>query len=201
MITSDNKIVLIGDSGVGKSTIMLWLLNNKYTPFMQPTIGASFCIKTVDINGTKMKLNIWDTAGQERFRSIAGMYYKNTIGCICVFDVTNRKSFSNVEYWLSEYREHNNLDHYGIILVGNKCDADESKWNVSRDEANMFAKKHQLPIIYTNCITGDNVINVFEILCKMVIEIKKELMVANEFQYDNYITILDDNTNKNICEC
>jgi small GTP-binding protein len=188
MHLTDNKVVLIGDSGVGKSTLMLWLLNNKFTPNIQPTIGASFCIKEMVIDNEQIKLHIWDTAGQERFRSVAGMYYKNTSGCICVFDVTDRRSFLSLNYWLIEY-EKNNIDkEYAIILVANKCDKNPWLWEVQREEIDYWAEQRNLPIVYTNCLTGENVHNVFNLLAKLIVQIKKD---NKNLDKHNFISLHD----------
>lgn len=187
---ADNKIVIIGNSGVGKSTMMMWTIHNKFMQNLEPTIGASFCIKDVYVSGEKIRLNIWDTAGQERFRSIAGMYYRNSIGCICVFDVTNRQSFQDVGYWLADYEKLCDLPH-AIIIVANKCDAPISKWAVTKQEIEKLIITYQHELIYTNCVSGENVVKTFQRLSELILEVKKEMIHMNNLADDKYMGILD----------
>ena len=167
---TDCKIVLIGDTGVGKSTVMNYLLTGKYEAHNLPTIGASFCIKKLKIGGKLIKLNIWDTAGQERFKSIASMYYKNTLGCACVFDVTVYDSFLNIDYWLTEYKKHCGTDDVNIVIVANKCDYAESEWQISKDEINIYSMSLNLPVFFTDCIEGTNIAEIFDLLATNIIE-------------------------------
>lgn len=151
------KLVLIGDTGVGKSSLLFWFLHNKVTDSVCPTIGAAFSIKGITIANKKIKLNIWDTAGQERYRSIAKMYYKYTLGCICVFDVTSKQSFDNLHMWINDYQQNNNIDNPLLIIVANKCDLDKQLWQVSEREIKDLIDKHNCECIYTDCVYGTNV--------------------------------------------
>ena len=179
------KIVLVGDAGVGKTSITYWLLKNKQYTDNCETIGAAFSTKEISmpINKagidyeTKIKFNIWDTAGQEKYRSIAKIYYKNTVGCLCVFDLTNRDSFLHMDRWLNDYRENSmsyesvetNFDNI-IIIVANKSDYPESKWAVTRNDIKNFAAKHKCLFTFTNCITGEGVHEAFSIMAKTIID-------------------------------
>lgn len=172
------KIVFTGDSGVGKSSIAYWFINDCPAKYMNSTIGSAFFIKRFIYNKKSIRFDIWDTAGQERYRSLIRMYYINSIGCVCVFDVTSRKSFDNIPYWISNYRKHNNLPSYVIVLVANKCDFPQTSWRISENEIYEFANKENLQVIFTNCMDGQNIKNVFETLAKNIL-----LMNDN---YDNY---------------
>uniref|UniRef100_A0A452XJR4 GTP-binding protein n=1 Tax=Aegilops tauschii subsp. strangulata TaxID=200361 RepID=A0A452XJR4_AEGTS len=120
------KLLLIGDSSVGKSCLLLRFADDAYVDTYISTIGVDFKIRTVELDGKSVKLQIWDTAGQERFRTITSSYYRGAHGIIIVYDVTDRESFNNVKQWLSE------IDRYASdsvckLLVGNKCDLVDSK--------------------------------------------------------------------------
>uniref|UniRef100_A0A452XJS4 Uncharacterized protein n=1 Tax=Aegilops tauschii subsp. strangulata TaxID=200361 RepID=A0A452XJS4_AEGTS len=129
------KLLLIGDSSVGKSCLLLRFADDAYVDTYISTIGVDFKIRTVELDGKSVKLQIWDTAGQERFRTITSSYYRGAHGIIIVYDVTDRESFNNVKQWLSE------IDRYASdsvckLLVGNKCDLVDSKV-VDTEEAKM----------------------------------------------------------------
>uniref|UniRef100_A0A915E9C2 Ras-related protein Rab-35 n=1 Tax=Ditylenchus dipsaci TaxID=166011 RepID=A0A915E9C2_9BILA len=119
------KLLIIGDSGVGKSSLLLRFADNTFSANYITTIGVDFKIRTISIRGQKIKLQIWDTAGQERFRTITSTYYRGTHGVIVVYDVTSGESFSNVKRWLHEIES--NCDNVQKILVGNKIDEPERR--------------------------------------------------------------------------
>lgn len=187
------KIVMIGDSGVGKSSLVFWILHNKAIPDTWPTIGAAFNIKEITVNSKKIKFNIWDTAGQERFRSIAKMYYKNTIGCMCVFDITNRVSFNNLKYWISDYHENNNNPYCALIIVANKCDHDKSQWQVTEPELKEFANENNCNYIYTSCITGENTPQSFQKLAESIMNLKINLSDVDPIQNNSNLLVLQHN--------
>ncbi|XWV26615.1 Rab family GTPase [Tupanvirus soda lake] len=169
MDRSGNKIVLIGDSGVGKSSLVYWFMYGKSTPMICPTIGAAFCTKEIIYQGNKVKFNIWDTAGQERFRSLVKMYYKGTCGCVCVFDITNKSSFLSLDYWINDYAEHCTDENNKIIIVANKCDHDKSKWCVDEEEIKKIANKYNCDYVLTSCINGQGVNQVFYKLADLIL--------------------------------
>ena len=166
------KLLLIGDSGVGKSCLLLRFADDTYTESYISTIGVDFKIRTIEINGKSIKLQIWDTAGQERFRTITSSYYRGAHGIIVVYDVTDQASFSNVKQWLQE------IDRYACenvnkLLVGNKCDLTTKKV-VDYNTAKEFADGLGIPFLETSAKNSTNVEDAF---ITMATEIQKR--VAN----------------------
>ncbi|KAK6295734.1 hypothetical protein J4Q44_G00334470 [Coregonus suidteri] len=149
------KLLLIGDSGVGKSCLLLRFADDTYTESYISTIGVDFKIRTIEMDGKTVKLQIWDTAGQERFRTITSSYYRGAHGIIIVYDVTDQESFNNVKQWLEE------IDRYACenvskLLVGNKCDL-VSKKVVDYATGQEFALSLKIPFLETSAKNADNV--------------------------------------------
>lgn len=167
------KLLLIGDSGVGKSCLLLRFADHTYTESYISTIGVDFKIRTIELDGKTIKLQIWDTAGQERFRTITSSYYRGAHGIIVVYDVTDLESFNNVKQWLNE------IDRYASenvckLLVGNKCDL-VSKKVVDFDTAKEFADKLAIPFLETSAKAATNVEKAF---LTMAAEIKNNMATS-----------------------
>ena len=165
------KLVIIGDSGVGKSSLLLRFADNWFTHNSIATIGVDFKIKTIDVDGEMVKLQIWDTAGQERFRTITSTYYRDTHGVIVVYDVTSGESFANVKRWLHEIDQ--NCDVVNRILVGNKND-DPNRKIVLSEDARRYAKKIGIELFETSASENINVEETFRAITKLVIKSRKE---------------------------
>jgi len=133
------KLLMIGDSGVGKTCLLLRYANDSFSPTFITTIGIDFKIKNIDIDGTRIKLQIWDTAGQERFRTITTSYFRGAQGILLVYDVTDRRSFESIRNWISQIQQHADV-HVNKILVGNKCDMLDEKV-VSTEEGEKLASE------------------------------------------------------------
>ncbi|KAG0017832.1 GTP-binding protein of the rab [Entomortierella chlamydospora] len=160
------KLLLIGDSGVGKSCLLLRFADDTYTESYISTIGVDFKIRTIELEGKTVKLQIWDTAGQERFRTITSSYYRGAHGIIVVYDVTDQDTFSNVKQWLAE------IDRYaseGVnkLLVGNKSDLTNKKV-VEYTVAKEFADQLSIPFLETSAKSATNVEQAFMTMAKQI---------------------------------
>eukprot|EP00310_Coccolithus_braarudii_P009001 CAMPEP_0183361046 /NCGR_PEP_ID=MMETSP0164_2-20130417/56217_1 /TAXON_ID=221442 /ORGANISM="Coccolithus pelagicus ssp braarudi, Strain PLY182g" /LENGTH=206 /DNA_ID=CAMNT_0025535499 /DNA_START=34 /DNA_END=654 /DNA_ORIENTATION=- len=164
------KLLLIGDSGVGKSCLLLRFADHTYTESYISTIGVDFKIRTIDLDGKTIKLQIWDTAGQERFRTITSSYYRGAHGIIVVYDVTDLESFNNVKQWLSEIERYAS-ENVNKLLVGNKCDLSNKK-QVEYDQAKAFADNLDIPFLETS---AKNATNVEKAFLTMAAEIKNRI--------------------------
>jgi len=168
------KLLIIGDSGVGKSSILLRFADDMFSGSYITTIGVDFKIRTINVNDERVKLQIWDTAGQERFRTITSTYYRGTHGVIVVYDVTNAESFVNVKRWLHEIDQ--NCDVVNKVLVGNKNDQPENKV-VETEDAKRFALQMGVETFETSAKDNINIEDVFQHITKLVLKTKKDQQV------------------------
>ncbi|KQK08318.1 ras-related protein RIC1 [Brachypodium distachyon] len=164
------KLLLIGDSGVGKSCLLLRFADDSYLESYISTIGVDFKIRTVEQDGKTIKLQIWDTAGQERFRTITSSYYRGAHGIIVVYDVTDQESFNNVKQWLNEIDRYAS-ENVNKLLVGNKCDLAESRV-VSYEAGKALADEIGIPFLETSAKDATNVEKAF---MTMAAEIKNRM--------------------------
>jgi len=153
------KLLLIGDSGVGKSCLLLRFADHSFTDSYISTIGVDFKIRTIELEGKTIKLQIWDTAGQERFRTITSSYYRGAHGIIIVYDVTDNESFNNVKQWLSEIERYA-CEGVTKLLVGNKNDLTGKKV-VAAETAKAFAEKTNIQFLETSAKNATNVETAF----------------------------------------
>jgi len=166
------KLLLIGDSGVGKSSLLLRFTDNTFTENYTSTIGVDFKIRTVTLDGKSIKLQIWDTAGQERFRTITSSYYRGAHGIIIVYDITDKASFTNVKQWMGEIDRYANTN-VKKLLIGNKADADQKA--VTFAEGNEYAASLGLSFKETSAKTAVGVEEAFLVIIK---QIKDKLAAA-----------------------
>jgi Ras-related protein Rab-1A len=164
------KLLLIGDSGVGKSCLLLRFADDTYTDSYISTIGVDFKIRTIELDGKTIKLQIWDTAGQERFRTITSSYYRGAHGIIVVYDITDQESFNNVKQWLQEIERYA-CDNVNKLLVGNKCDL-SAKRAVVYETAKEYADQLGIPFLETS---AKNATNVEQAFLTMAAEIKNRM--------------------------
>jgi small GTP-binding protein len=169
------RVVLIGDSSVGKTSILSQLIDQRYYPDQSATVAASYHIFPSYHESHNVEMQIWDTAGEERFRALGPIYYRNTAAAIAVFDVTNRASFDNLPGWIQGFREVAG-DHTVIVIVANKVDL-VLKRDVTKDEAEKFAQNY-FRLYETSALTGDNVQAVFMDLAKELSKDTPEIVAA-----------------------
>lgn len=162
------KIVLVGDSGVGKTNLLSQFVRNQFNEDSRTTIGVEFATKTMVIKGKNVKAQIWDTAGQERYRAITSSYYKNAIGAMILYDITSSISFSSVSKWIDELREHSD-PNITLMLVGNKSDLVAQR-SVDIAQAKNFAEKNKMLFIETSAKDACNVPEAFTELMTVVID-------------------------------
>ncbi|KAF2716368.1 ras-domain-containing protein [Polychaeton citri CBS 116435] len=165
------KLLLIGDSGVGKSCCLLRFSEDSFTPSFITTIGIDFKIRTIELDGKRVKLQIWDTAGQERFRTITTAYYRGAMGILLVYDVTDAKSFNNIRTWFSNVEQHA-TEGVNKILIGNKCDWEEKRV-VSTEEGQALADELGIPFME---VSAKSNINVEKAFFSLAGDIKKRIV-------------------------
>ncbi|TPX47672.1 hypothetical protein SeMB42_g03241 [Synchytrium endobioticum] len=165
------KLLLIGDSGVGKSCLLLRFSDDSFTPSFITTIGIDFKIRTIELDGKRIKLQIWDTAGQERFRTITTAYYRGAMGILLVYDVTDERSFNNIRNWIRNIEQHAS-EGVNKILVGNKCDMLEKKV-ISKEQGQALADEYQIKFLETSAKSN---IGVEEAFFSLARDIKKRLI-------------------------
>lgn len=171
------KLLLIGDSGVGKSCLLLRFADDTYTESYISTIGVDFKIRTVELDGKTIKLQIWDTAGQERFRTITSSYYRGAHGIIVVYDVTDSESFNNVKQWLHEIDRYAS-ENVNKLLVGNKADL-TSKRSVTFDQGKEFADSLGIEFLETSAKNATNVEKAFMTMASQIKSRMKAQPVAS----------------------
>ncbi|KAL3316091.1 hypothetical protein Ciccas_005262 [Cichlidogyrus casuarinus] len=206
------KIILLGDGGVGKSSLIQQFVNNTFDPNCSHTIGVEFLVKEMQVNNTKLTVQIWDTAGQERYRSLRTPFYRGCDICILTFSLDNEESFKNVDMWFSEFYNYANLDPnqpFPFIVVGNKCDLPEEKVVVSKEQiqnwcinnaAKMIDKLPQesesykklketgIPFVTTSAQSAENVASSFETALSLwsLLELKSKENLGNINDFGEY---------------
>ena len=177
------KVLLLGNSDVGKSSLLLRFVDSVWNDGFVPTIGVDFKVKTLEINNKKVKMQIWDTAGQERFRTVVSTYFKGAHGILLLYDVTNKDSFKNLENWLIEI-EKNSSDKVLKILLGNKCDLSDDR-EIQSEEGKAFAVRNGMEFMETSAKMNTNVSEAFETLGKLMIEFNSKGNNNNTQQGEN----------------
>ena len=163
------KLLLIGDSGVGKSCLLLRYSDDSFTSSFIATIGIDFKIKSILIDDSKVKLQIWDTAGQERFRTITTAYYRGAMGVLLVYDVSDEKSFSNVANWMRQI-DQNAADNVNRILIGNKCDVSSDERRVTYEQGKQLADEYGIKFFETSAKVNTNVESSFMAIARDIVE-------------------------------
>ena len=168
------KLLLIGDSGVGKSCLLLRFSDDQFTASFITTIGIDFKVKTVDLEGKRVKLQIWDTAGQERFRTITSAYYRGAMGILLIYDVTNANTWKNVRNWVRNIAD-NAPQTVNKILIGNKADMKPEMRQVSTAQGQSLADEYGMKFFETSARTG---VNVAEAFLTLATDVKDRLLAG-----------------------
>ncbi|KAH0458988.1 hypothetical protein IEQ34_011802 [Dendrobium chrysotoxum] len=183
------KVVLIGDSAVGKSQLLARFSRNEFSIDSKATIGVEFQTRTLTIDNKTIKAQIWDTAGQERYRAVTSAYYRGAVGAMLVYDMTKRQSFDHVARWLEELRGHADKNIV-VMLVGNKSDLGTLR-AVPAEDAKEFAQRESLFFMETSALESTNVETAFQtVLTEIYRIISKKALVANEAESSGNSTLL-----------
>ena len=178
------KLVVVGDSGVGKTNLIKRFANNTFNSNSKATVGVEFLSKSFKINNRIFKIEIWDTAGQERYKSITAAYYKGAKGALVVYDITSKISFENIDKWMMEIKEKSSKD-LKLMIIGNKSDLKDAR-QVSNEEALRKAQDTGIPLMETSALDSTNVKEAFhDLLKEMYIEISAKIAKVEESLNDN----------------
>ena len=172
------KVILLGDSSVGKTSIFTRFLAGKFDENYKCTVGTEYKLHSIypDLN-TEVNLHVWDTAGSEKYKSITKQYYRDAHGIILIYDIANRKSFNNLNNWIEDIKD-NSIKDCQIVIVGNKSDINNR--NVSNEEGVNFANKLGLNYIESSAKNGTNVLLIFDVISKKMIKVFKEEEKTND---------------------
>jgi len=168
------KLVMIGDSGVGKTNILSRYINNEFSSITKATVGVEFFSTIIKKNNKLIKLQIWDTAGQERYKSITSAYYKGAKGAFVVYDITKMKTFKNLDKWITELKANGNEDIY-IILIGNKLDLEKNR-EVMTNDVKRKAEELKVGYFETSALDGSNIEHAFDVIVE---EMSKKIPVED----------------------
>ena len=198
------KLILIGNSGVGKSCILQRYMKHTFEESYKCTIGVDFLMKSIVINGQTVKLQLWDTAGQEKYKSMASSYYRGANVALIVFDITNHESFDALPLWIENFYK-NGPEQKNIILIGNKNDLPDLR-QVTQQEAEAFSQTNNMMYFETSAKEGDNIEYIFNYAAEKLLEfyggnneatLKKQMAPNNDIQSSNFKEIrIEESSNK-----
>ncbi|XP_074576915.1 ras-related protein RABA5a-like [Curcuma longa] len=174
------KIVMIGDSAVGKSNLLARFARNEFYPNSKSTIGVEFQTQKMLIDGKEIKAQIWDTAGQERFKAVTSAYYRGAVGALLVYDISRRRTFESIGRWLNELHVHSDMNVM-VILVGNKTDLKDAR-EVDAAEGKAIAETEGLFFIETSALDSSNVAAAFETVVKEIYHILSRKVFQSQAQ-------------------
>ncbi len=190
------KLILIGDSSVGKSNILLKYLKGEFDQNSRATVGVEFGTKNIKIKNKKIKIQIWDTAGQERYRSITSAYYKGAKGAFIVYDITRKLTFDNIDKWVTDLKT-NGDKNISIILIGNKSDL-EDKREVEKEEGIKKSEEYKIAFLETSALNGDNIDKAFNELLEQIYQnVCSDIEEGESAEVDKGVNLNDDKTDNN----
>ena len=190
------KLILIGDSSVGKSNILLKYLKGEFDQNSRATVGVEFGTKNIKIKNKKIKIQIWDTAGQERYRSITSAYYKGAKGAFIVYDITRKLTFDNIDKWVTDLKT-NGDKNISIILIGNKSDL-EDKREVEKEEGIKKSEEYKIAFLETSALNGDNIDKAFNELLEQIYQnVCSDIEEGESSEIDKGVNLNDDKTDNN----
>jgi Ras-related protein Rab-7A len=196
------KVIILGDSGVGKTSLMQQFVNGKFSQQYKATIGADFLTKELVLDDKTVTMQLWDTAGQERFQSLGVAFYRGADCCVLVYDVTNQKSFENISLWKDEFLVQANVknpENFPFVIIGNKVDVDESKKVVSTKKAQQFAQNlGNLPLFQTSAKEAVNIDQAFDVIARNALQQEENDEFNDEFNDAINITLESENQS---CAC
>ena len=194
------KLILIGDSCVGKSNILLKYLKNEFDPNSRATVGVEFGTKNIIINNKKIKIQIWDTAGQERYRSITSAYYKGAKGALIVYDITRKCTFDNIDKWISDLKL-NGDKNICIVILGNKSDLDDKR-EVSKGDGIKKSEMYKTAFLETSALNGDNIGKAFDEIIDQIIQNNKSFFEDNnKKEMDKGVNLNESNKDNDKKKC
>ncbi|ESW98237.1 hypothetical protein KL918_004017 [Ogataea parapolymorpha] len=197
------KVIILGDSGVGKTSLMQQFINGKFSQQYKATIGADFLPKDLVIDDKQVTMQIWDTAGQERFQSLGVAFYRGSDCCVLVYDVTNTKSFENLQSWKDEFLIQANIkdpDNFPFVVIGNKIDVEENKRLVSSKKAqSLCASMGNLPYFETSAKEAVNVEQAFDVVARNALQQEESLEFSDD--YTDAVNIHVDGDSYGSCSC
>lgn len=170
------KVVIVGDSGVGKTNILLRYLKNEFNEESKATVGVEFGTKKMKIDNSNIKVQIWDTAGQERYRSITSAYYRGAHGALVVYDITSKKTFDSVEKWVNDLKT-NGEPKMVIMVIGNKADKEEERV-ITKVDGEAKSQRNNVAFLETSALTAENIEQAFE-------EVIQKLYTTYKSDFDN----------------
>ncbi|KAF4348018.1 hypothetical protein CsatB_026449 [Cannabis sativa] len=191
------KIVIIGDSAVGKSNLLSRYARNEFNMHSKATIGVEFQTQSMDIDGKEVKAQIWDTAGQERFRAVTSAYYRGAVGALVVYDITRRTTFDSIGRWLDELKTHSDTT-VARMLVGNKSDLENIR-DVSVEEGKSLAEAEGLFFMETSALDSTNVRKAFELVIREIYNnVSRKVLNSDTYKAElsvNRVSLVDEGAN------
>ena len=190
------KLLVVGDSSVGKTNFVMRLINNEFSKNYMTTSGIDLKTTDIEIKNKKIHIQLWDTAGQEKYKAITKNLFLKVMGALIIYDITNEASYNNLKSWVKLIKEECGK-HMQLIIVGNKSDLNDQR-KISKDEAINYAKEQKIDYIETSSKTGENVKKAVTMICENILE-NKELNDSSSFMLDNS-SFLTDKRKKRCCK-